>query len=89
MAGASAAGVGVSAAVGVLAGSDSVGAAGRLSVTTKVPAGLSGSLVAYVDDVHGDAVSVMIGDDEVLVRDPALVARIAAVVAHQTSSRAL
>ena len=89
VAGASAAGVGVSVAFGVLAGSDTAGAAVRQSVTTKVPATLNGSLVAYIDDVHGDAVSVMIGDDEVVVRDPALVARLAAVVAHSKNTRAL
>ncbi len=42
-----------------------------------VPTHLSGSLTAYVDDVKGDSVSLMIGDTEVIVRDAELVARLA------------
>lgn len=89
LAGAGAAGVGVSAAVGVRTGSDSLGVAATPAVATTVPRALTGSLVAYIDDVHGDAVSLMIGDDEVIVKDSALVARIAGAAANPTSSPAL
>jgi cell division ATPase FtsA len=44
-------------------------------VTT--PANATGSLVAHVHDVHGDAVSLMVGEREVVVHDADLVARLA------------
>ncbi len=50
---------------------------------------MSGSLVAYIDDVHGDEVSVMIGDEEVVLKDSTLVARIAAATATSQGSSAL
>ncbi len=43
-----------------------------------VPAGATGALVAYVRDVRGAEVSVLVGDTEVVVRDRDLVARLAA-----------
>jgi hypothetical protein len=36
-----------------------------------------GSLVAHVKDLRGDTVSLLVGEDEVVVRDPDLVARLA------------
>lgn len=45
----------------------------------KAPAGASGPLVAYVSDVKSGAVSVMVGDREVVVNDHELVARLAHV----------
>lgn len=83
MAGAGAAGVGLSTAIG-LTGSETLGLArpAKAEVPLAVPASFSGSLVAYIDDVHGDELSLMIGDDEVVLKDPALIARIAGAVAH-------
>jgi hypothetical protein len=80
LAGAGAAGVGLSSALS-FAGSESLGLAGTPAVAT-VPSELTGSLVAYIDDVHGDAVSLMIGDSEVILNDPALVARIASAASQ-------
>jgi hypothetical protein len=37
----------------------------------------SGSLVAHVADVHGDTVTLMVGEREVVVRDADLVSRLA------------
>jgi hypothetical protein len=89
LAGAGAAGVGLSSAVGGLAGSSALGVAGSPSVGTTVPATLTGSLVAYIDDVHGDEVSLMIGDDEIVLKDATLVARIAGAAATSNGSTAL
>jgi hypothetical protein len=70
------------------AGSAAVVAAG-LEVTTPAPvlpadgkvsvgAGpLSGSLVAHVKDLRGETISLLIGEREIVVRDAALVARLA------------
>lgn len=41
-----------------------------------VPAGASGALVAYVRDVRGAEVSVMVAGTEVIVQDKELVARL-------------
>jgi hypothetical protein len=43
----------------------------------KVPSGATGPLVAYVTDVRSGAVSVMVGDREVVLHDRDLVARLA------------
>ena len=45
--------------------------------THKVPGNAEGPLVAHVDDVHGDTVTVMVGEREVVVHDRDLVARLA------------
>ncbi len=42
-----------------------------------VPATAAGALVAHVADVHGDTVTVMVGEREVVVKDRELVARLA------------
>lgn len=42
-----------------------------------VPAGATGALVAYVKDVRGAEVSVLVGETEVVVHDRELVARLA------------
>ena len=44
-------------------------------VTT--PKNAKGGLVAHVHDVHGDAVTLMVGEREVVVHDADLVARLA------------
>ncbi|MEO5833224.1 MAG: hypothetical protein ABIR83_07615 [Nakamurella sp.] len=87
VAGVGAAGVGLTSALGIT-GSPAlgVGAPARTPEPTSVPASLSGSLVAYIDDVHGDEVSLLIGDDEIVVKDSALIARIAAAAASQGSA---
>ena len=46
----------------------------------------SGSLVAHIADVAGSALSIMVGEREVVVRDPDLVARL--VHAARLSDRA-
>lgn len=47
------------------------------SPRASVPARASGSLVAHVADVHGDTVTLLVGEREVVVRDQDLVARLA------------
>jgi len=42
-----------------------------------VPADAAGPLVAHIADVHGDTVTVMVGEREVVVHDRDLVARLA------------
>jgi hypothetical protein len=42
-----------------------------------VPADAAGPLVAHVADVHGDTVTLMVGEREVVVHDRDLVARLA------------
>ncbi len=90
VAGAGAAGIGLSSAIG-LAGADTFawGAATPATAPAVVPAGLSGSLVAYIDDVQGDEVSLMIGDHEVVLKDSALVARIANAASVSRAASAL
>lgn len=44
---------------------------------TATPPDASGALVAHVIDVHGEVVTVMVGENEVVIRDRALVARLA------------
>jgi hypothetical protein len=80
VAGVGAAGVAAAAVVG--SGSNS---ATEPETTTKagteLPAGASGSLVAYVNDVRDGHVSVLVGEREVVIRDKELVARLANAVA--------
>jgi hypothetical protein len=89
LAGGSAAGVGVTAAVGVLTGANGLAAVRGPSPIHKIPAAMTGSLVAYVADVQAGVISIMVGEDEVIVSDSALVARIAAAAAHSNTSPAL
>jgi hypothetical protein len=44
---------------------------------SKTPRHASGALVAHVADVHGDTVTLMAGEREVVVHDRDLVARLA------------
>jgi hypothetical protein len=69
MAGAGAAAAGVSAVA--------PSAVAATPPATTVPAGASGALIAHVADVHGDTVSMLVGDREVVVHDRELVARLA------------
>lgn len=50
-----------------------------------VPAGASGPLVAYVRDVRGAEVSVLVGETEVVVTDKELVARLVGARARTTA----
>ena len=45
--------------------------------TTQGARQCEGTLVAHVDDVHGDTVTLMVGEREVVVHDRDLVARLA------------
>jgi hypothetical protein len=75
-----AAGAGAAAGVAAVA----VGAATKsghrtvegTATAAALPAGASGPLVAYVRDVRGAEVSVMVGETEVVVHDADLVARL-------------
>jgi hypothetical protein len=75
IAGAGAAGVGLSTALGGLTRT-AAGAPSPADVPPAVPADLDGALVAYIENVQGDSVSLMLGAQEVVVSDPALVARL-------------
>lgn len=90
LAGAGAAGVGLSSAIGKVS-SDTLGLGATPAADTPaaVPSSLTGSLVAYIDDVHGDELSLMIGEDEIVLRDPVLIARIAGAAATSAGSTAL
>lgn len=52
-------------------------AATDTSAGSGVPAHATGSLVAHVADVHGDTVTLLVGEREIVVRDTDLVARLA------------
>jgi hypothetical protein len=75
------AGVGAAATAGVVATtSGSVRAEPAqesATVPTALPETAAGALVAYVSDVRSGRVSVMVGESEVVVSDPDLVARLA------------
>ena len=75
------AGVGAAgAAVASVAGASAITAAGAGQETrTELPSDAAGSLVAYVSDVHNGQVSVLVGESEVSITDPELVARLAQV----------
>jgi hypothetical protein len=81
------AGAGAAAAAGVAA--IAANGAGPAAADQAVPAGApadgpataAGPLVAYVQDVRSDRVSVMVGESEVVVSDPDLVARLARAAA--------
>lgn len=47
------------------------------STPTTLPATAAGTLVAHVKDVRSGRVSVMVGENEVVLHDPDLVARLA------------
>ena len=46
-----------------------------------LPASASGPMVAYVEDVRSGRLAVMVGETEVVVRDPDLVARLSRAAA--------
>ena len=76
------AGAGAAATAGavVVANTGSAGAAPAAAETdTAAPATASGPLVAYVRNTRSGEVSVMVGETEVVVSDPALVARLASI----------
>ena len=60
------------AAVGVGAVAPSAGAA-----PARAPAGATGPLIAYVSDMQGGEVTLMLGEREVVVHDRDLAARLA------------
>lgn len=76
------AGAGAAATAGavVVASTGSASAAPADTATdTAPPAAASGPLVAHVQNTRSGQVSVMVGETEVVVSDPALVARLASI----------
>lgn len=53
--------------------------------TDSVPAAADGPLVAYVRDVRGAEVSVLVGETEVVVKDKELVARLVSARSRTTA----
>jgi hypothetical protein len=88
-AGVGAAGVAVATVAGAT-GATALGASHSPSVSedndNSLPAGASGGLVAYVDDVRDGRVSVLVGEQQVVIRDRALVARLAKAAATASKS---
>ena len=80
------AGVGAATTAGVaVAASTGIGterASGEAPAT--LPASASGPLVAYVEDVRAGRLAVLVGETEVVVRDPDLVARLSRAAAGRT-----
>jgi hypothetical protein len=82
---------GAGAAVGAAAVATTAAVSGREksdaapAAAAAVPAGASGALVAYVKDVRGAEVAVMVGETEVVVTDRDLVARLMAARARTTA----
>jgi L-asparaginase/Glu-tRNA(Gln) amidotransferase subunit D len=62
-----------------VAASTGSGAATPAETETAPPATASGPLVAYVQNTRSGQVSVLVGETEVVVSDPALVARLASI----------
>ena len=77
------AGAGVAATAGVAAIAANGGGPARADdpAATTPATTRSGPLVAYVEDVRSDRVSVMVGETEVVVSDRDLVARLARAAA--------
>lgn len=77
------AGAGAAMTAGAAAVATTAGAAGpadtaaQATPPTALPATAAGTLVAYVKDVRSGRVSVMVGESEVVLHDPDLVARLA------------
>jgi anaerobic selenocysteine-containing dehydrogenase len=80
---------GAGAAVGAAAVATTAAVKGSSDKTpataAAVPAGATGALVAYVKDVRGAEVSVMVGQTEVVVHDRELVARLATARSRATA----
>ena len=64
-------------AVGVGAAAVAPGAEAATANRREVPSDAAGPLVAHIADVHGDTVTVMVGEREVVVHDRDLVVRLA------------
>ena len=78
------AGIGAATTAGVaVAASTGIGAepAGDGAPPTALPASASGRLVAYAENVRTGRLAVMVGETEVVVHDPDLVARLSPVAA--------
>jgi hypothetical protein len=71
------AGAGAAATAGVAVVASKGKGSPAEAASTDAPAVASGPVVAYVQDVRSGRVSVMVGETEVVVRDPELVARLA------------
>lgn len=71
-AGIAAAGVAAAAAPAVLSR-----ASGTTAAQKALPSSASGAMVAYISDVHGGEVSVMVEGREVVITDHELVSRLA------------
>jgi len=70
------------AGAGVAAAGAAVATASAASASTplRVPSDASGALVAYITDVHGGEISVMVEGREVVITDHDLVARLARAI---------
>ena len=81
IAGVGAAGVAVASVAGAAVTSNGAAASAvkTADAGAALPAGASGSLVAYVNDVQNGQVSVLVGETEVQITDHELVARLAQV----------
>jgi hypothetical protein len=79
IAGVGAAGV---AAASVVGASSASAAEPHATEASTLPHGASGSIVAYVSDVHDGELSVMVGERAVVVQDRDLVARLARAAAE-------
>ncbi len=71
-----AAAVGVAALTAVPALSSTAGATSDTAPTLPGAAALSGSLVAFISDVRAAEVSLMVGEEEIVVQDKELVGRL-------------
>ena len=81
------AGAAVAASTGIVAASTGIVAApaGGEAPPAALPASASGPLVAYVEDVRAGRLAVLVGETEVVVRDPDLVARLSRAAAGRTA----
>lgn len=71
------------AAVGAFAAAPGLGAittGTEVAATDLTAADLAGPLVAHVRDIAGGELSVLMGTREVVIRDPALIARLVQVI---------
>lgn len=66
-----------SAATVAATGADANAATPAAVTSQQTTAHASGELVAHVADVHGDTVTILAGEREVVIRDRRLVARLA------------
>ena len=78
-------GVGLAAAGAAVAAPKAFSAASASSAPRALPSTAAGGLVAYVSDVHGGELSVMVEGREVVITDHDLVSRLAHAI--HTSGR--